>query len=226
MPVMPPGMSGRARPPAACPPARRPRNGGFTFAEDPGLAAPDARLLWHADLDPGTLRVTAEPGSAGDPESFSIASLSQWLMLVADCAGQEHAVLSDGWHHIRLDVEKGSLARTDTVILSCRLRGIASTRTRLLPLRRFVELCRHRRFLPDLFPPDPWIQRWLTLLRVHDALAEGATQREIGTALFGEERVLRGWAGRSDSLRSRVRRLSRAAGVMARGGYRLLMRRR
>jgi len=64
------------------------------------------------------------------------------------------------------------------------------------------------------------------MLRVHDALQEGASQREIGATLFGDERVAHDWIGESDSLRSRVRRLVREANAMARGGYRQLMRRR
>lgn len=64
------------------------------------------------------------------------------------------------------------------------------------------------------------------MLRVHDAIGRGASQREIGAALFGEERVARDWVGESDSLRSRVRRLVGEAHAMARGGYRQLMRRK
>jgi hypothetical protein len=68
--------------------------------------------------------------------------------------------------------------------------------------------------------------RWLTVLRVHDALLDGASQREIGAALFGEDHLHRHWDGASDSLRSRVRRLVQEARATARGGYRQLLRRR
>ena len=63
------------------------------------------------------------------------------------------------------------------------------------------------------------------MLRVHDAVRDGASQREIGAALFGDERVGHDWSDGSDSLRSRVRRLVREARDMAQGGYRQLMRR-
>jgi len=96
----------------------------------------------------------------------------------------------------------------------------------LLPLRRFLDLCRHRRFARSLFPREARIDRGIEMLRVHDAIGQGASQREIGAALFGDERVARDWVGESDSLRSRVRRLVREAHAMARGGYRQLMRRR
>lgn len=210
------------RPAASAPPCP----GGCTFAEHPGLPAPEARIIWHADLDPGTIGVAAVPADPADPDSIHVAGIAPWLAIAIDPAGREHAVLSDGWHHIRLDIEEGRLAGQDAVLLHYRLRGLASAETRLLPLRRLLDLCRHRRFARSLFPRDPRIDRGIELLRVHDALGEGASQREIGAMLFGEERAAQEWNGASDSLRSRVRRLVREARDMARGGYRQLMRRK
>jgi hypothetical protein len=200
--------------------------GGCTFAEHPDLPAPEARLIWHADLDPGTIGVTAIPADPSDPDSIRVGRIAPWLAIAIDAAGREHAVLSDGWRHIRLDIEEGRLSGQETVLLHYRIYGLASAETRLLPLRRFLDLCRHRRFARSLFPRDPWIDRGIAMLRVHDAIREGASQREIGAALFGGERIERDWAEPSDSLRSRVRRLVREARAMARGGYRQLMRRR
>lgn len=199
-------------------------SGGSTFAEDPNRAAPEARIIWHADLDPGTLRVIAVPSDPFDPDSIRTERLAPWLAIATDDEGREHAVLSDGWHRIRIDVEEGSITREEAVLLHYRLLGVASAETRILPLRRFLELCRHGRFARSLFPRDPRVERWLTVLRVHDALAAGASQREIGAALFGEDRILLDWTDSADSLRSRVRRLVRDARTMATGGYRQLMR--
>ena len=201
-------------------------SGGCTFAEDPDRAAPEARIIWHADLDPGTLRVVAVRSDPVDPDSIRTAWLAPWLAIATDGDGREHAVLSDGWHRIRIDVEEGSLAREEAVLLHYSLVGVASAAPKILPLRRFIDLCRHGRFARSLFPRDPRVERWLTVLRVHDALAAGASQREIGAALFGEERILPDWGERNGSLRSRVRRLVREARAMARGGYRHLLRRR
>lgn len=209
----------RARPASPCP-------GGCTFAEHPDLPAPEARLIWHADLDPGTIGVTAFPADPTDPDSIRIDRIAHWLAIAIDEAGREHAVLSDGWHHIRLDIEEGRLAGQAAVLLHYRILGLASAEARLLPLRRFLDLCRHRRFARSLFPRDPRIDRGIDILRVHDAIGQGASQREIGAALFGDERVRRDWGGDSDSLRSRVRRLVHDAHAMARGGYRQLMRRK
>lgn len=166
------------------------------------------------------------PADPSDPDSLRIDRISSWLAMAVDAQGREHVVLSDGWHHIRLDVEEGRLSGQEAVLLHYRLRGLACAEHRLLPLRRLLDLCRHRRFARSLFPRDPRIDRWIDVLRVHDALSDGASQREIGTALFGHERVRRDWSDGSDSLRSRVRRLVREARDMARGGYRQLMRRK
>lgn len=222
-----PGMRVRATPRAA-PPPRRPNraHGGFTFAEHPDRAAPAARIIWRADVDPGTLSAVATASDPADPDSVRTDRLARWLAVAVARDGREHAVLSDGWHRIRIDVERGSIAREQAVLLEFRLHGVASSEPKLLPLRRFLALCRRGRFARSLFPRDPRVARWLTVLRVHDALAAGASHREIGAALFGEARVRRDWSGDSDSLRSRVRRLARDAHAMAGGGYRNLLRRR
>lgn len=200
-------------------------HGGCSFAENPGLAAPDARILWSAALDPGTLTIIARPADPGDADSLLVEHIAPWLTCVEGPDGFEHAVLSDGWHHIRLDVAGGRLSGQQAVHLHYRLHGMTSARSRMLPLRRFLGLCQHRRFGPSLFPREPQTQRWLEMLRVHDAVQDGASHREIAGALYGEARVDTDWNGSSDSLRSRVRRLVRDARAMAAGGYRSLLRR-
>ncbi|MEZ0243081.1 MAG: DUF2285 domain-containing protein [Sphingomonas sp.] len=202
--------------------------GGFTFAEHPEREAPEARIIWRADLDPGTLSVVATPAAADDDAGDLIDGivLAPWLTLVTAADGAEHAVLSDGWHHIRLDVTAGSLVGAGPVRLHYALSGLNSAERMVPPLRRFLHFCRHRRFAGALFAPDGRIERELAMLRVHDGVAAGASQREIAIILFGAERVAQGWDGRTDSLRSRVRRLVVDARAMARGGYRSLLRRR
>lgn len=108
--------------------------------------------------------------------------------MMSDAEGGEHAVLSDGWHHIRLDVEAGTLS-AGPVILRYGLEGSMSARPKLLPLRRLVDFSLHRRFARALYPVDPRVARWLMTLQVLDGLAARASQREIGEALYGAERV-------------------------------------
>lgn len=164
----------------------------------------------------------ALPSEAGHPDAIDPALLAPWLTIVAD-GGGEHAVLSDGWHRIRLDVDEGSLAAGGPVVLEYRLAGIRSVVPKILPLRRLLHLARQGRFALSLYPPDRRIERWVVALRVSDALVAGASHREIGRVLYGE-RYLRVDAG-ADSLRSRVRRLVTDARKLAAGGYRMLMTR-
>lgn len=199
--------------------------GGFIFAEDPCRAAPEACLIWQAALDPGTLRMVASPAGSDQSDRFDPGRFHGWFALVTDPAGCEHAVLSDGYHHIRIDIEEGSLAAGRPVLLRYALEGVvgAGAETRLTPLRRLIGLYRTGRFLPALFPPDRRVERALDVLRVHDALHAGASQRDIALVLFGTERIPADWRTVSDSLRSRVRRLVAEARRMAGGGYRRLL---
>ena len=179
--------------------------------------------MWDQAFDPGILTVRAEPADPDNPDAIGLLALGQWLTVVAGADGREHAVISDGHHHLRLDVEAGHLSGEDAVILDCHLRSIGAAGPRLLALRRLLALCRHRRFVRTLFPSDPRMPRLVAVLRVADGLANGASQREIAAAMFGAEAVARGWNGRTDALRSRFRRLVREARTMTAGGYRKLL---
>jgi hypothetical protein len=66
--------------------------------------------VWDAALDPAALPVRAAPVDPGDPDAIRLAALAPWLTVVAGADGWEHAVLSDGRHHLRLDVEAGRLS--------------------------------------------------------------------------------------------------------------------
>lgn len=222
-----PGMFGRVRPRAVRRSTRPypeviPSDGGSTFAERPEVEAPDARILWRADLDPGTLRVRASPADARHPDAVDVTRLAPWLTVLAepDC---EHVVLSDGWHHLRIDIEQGSLADGQAVILEYVLAGIASAGPKILPLRRLLDLYRRRRFSPSLWPADRRVARWILVLRVLDAITAGASQREIARVLFGNMEAGGADARRTDSFRSRVRRLASEARRVGGGDYRWLM---
>lgn len=168
------------------------------------------------------MRAVAEPARRDDPDTIPLGALAPWLTIVTDRDGRDHAVLTDGLRRIRLDIASGCLTR-GPVTLSYLLGGVYSARPKLLSLRRLIHLCVHRRFAASLFPADPRVQRWLVALRVRDAAQAGASHREIGEILYGAGRVRVEWAGPSDSLRSRVRRLAREAHRLASGGYRSLM---
>lgn len=198
-------------------------SGGFTFAESPEVAAPDARIIWRAEIDPGTLPVRAAPATRDDPDGIDPRWIEPWLTIVDDPDGYQHAVLSDGRHHIRFDVEHGRLIAGRRVVLHYGLYGVDSAARRVLPLRGLLQLLRDRRFPVALFPVDHGNHRAIRQLRVRDALDDSASLRDIAAALFGEDQVAAEWRGRSDFLRSRVRRLTREATMLAKGGYRRLL---
>lgn len=195
--------------------------GGCTFAEDPALPAPDARIIWDAALDPGTLRAVVTRVASDHPDALAPETLDRWLTIVDGVNGQ-HAVLSDGWRRVRLDLIGDGL-RTGPVLLRYEIVGIATASRKLLPLRRFLDLSRRGRFAPPLYPADPRVARWLLALRVHDAIAAGASQGDMIRVLFGGERGPIG-IDRRDSLRSRVRRLVARARRFAAGDWRTLLR--
>lgn len=193
------------------------------FAEDPAVTAPQARLFWRADVDPGALRVIARATGARDPAGLPFHRLGRFLSVVHDTSGGEHALLSDGFHHIRLDVEEGTLA-AGPVLLHYLLDGLRDADVKFETVRRLAGLCQARRLSPALFPADPYRDRCLLLLRVGDAIRAGASQRDVAILLVGADRVRDEWQGRSDALRSRVRRPVAEVRRLAAGGYRMLLR--
>ncbi|MDQ8757463.1 DUF2285 domain-containing protein [Sphingosinicella sp. LHD-64] len=206
------------------PPAHAPRPGGSPFAERPDRPAPEARLLWRAEFDRGVLAVRAAPAGRNDSGGFELARLQRWATLAVGEDGREHLVLSNGWRRIRLDVIEGRLLGSGRVRLHYELSGVSGLEQRLLTLRRLLALWQRGRFVHALFPPLRGLPRRLEALRVADAVADGASYREIATALFGEPVVRAQWNGPSDFLLSRVRRRAAEARRMAAGGYQALLR--
>lgn len=198
--------------------------GGSTFAERPDRGAPDARLLWTAEVDGGVVPVRAEPVAAGHPDGFTLERLAGRVSLARGEDGREHLALSDGWRRLRLDVVEGTLLAGGEVRLHFELAGFAQLDARLLTVRRLLSLWRKGRFLRALFPPLAGLPHRLEALRVADALAAGASHREIAIALYGEARVRADWNGRTDFLLSRVRRRAAEARRMEQGGWRMLLR--
>ena len=62
------------------------------------------------------------------------------------------------------------------------------------------------------------------MLRASDALAAGATQREIAATLLSRSAAEPLWRSRESSIRSQAQRLVRAARNMGAGGYRCFLR--
>lgn len=200
--------------------------GGSTFAERPDRPAPEARLLWTAEIDASVVPVRAAPIAGGHADAFELARLADRVSLARGEDGREHLVLSDGWRRLRLDVVEGTLLGQGSVRLEFELAGFARLEAKLLTVRRLLSLWRRGRFLGALFPPLAGLPHRLEALRVADARAAGAPNRDIAAALYGGQRVSAEWDGPSDFLLSRVRRRAAEARRMERGGWRALLRAR
>lgn len=193
---------------------------GLHAFEPADLAAPAARPVWRSDVHPYVLEADALP--TGDARNlFELARLAGIATIVED-GRQEHLLVSDGLRAIRLDLLSGSVGR-GPVSLHYRLAGLASAERPLLTLRRLLGLWRTGRFSAQLHPVEARSARLVLMLRVHDALACGATQREIAAVLLSAEAGEGRWRVRAPTVRSRVQRLVRSARFMAAGGYRALL---
>lgn len=194
-----------------------------TFAEIPVHGSSRARIIWHACHDPAVLAVHADRRLRAGDSSFDLRALAVTAVVAVAPDGREHVVLTDGYRRLRMDIISGSVL-DGPVCLQYQLQGLRLLDAQLLTLRRLIALVRTGRFAKTLFPPDLYAGRIADALRTHDALAVGASQREIATQLFGADMVDRGWSGSSDFLKSRIRRLVRLARQMAAGDYCHLMR--
>src|SRR3546814_19527001 len=96
-----------------------------------------------ADLDPATLDVAVLPVDRDDPDHVALEELAPWLTVVADRDGREHAVLSDGWRPIRLDVAAGTLAPGRRLLLPYRLAALPHPLAPRIPLWPSLPLPAH-----------------------------------------------------------------------------------
>jgi hypothetical protein len=184
---------------------------GLHRFEPVDLGASDARPVWRADADPFVLTACAVPASGGDV--FDFAALGPLGRCIIGAGGIEHWLWSDGMRNLRVDIVHGSLSH-GPVRLDCRIAGFAAAPPQIATLERLLGLVRTRRLVPALFAPERRAARWAVVLRTHDALAAGATQREIAEHLFGMGAMPR-WRIAAASAREQVRRLVKAARVAA-----------
>lgn len=195
---------------------------GLHAFEPPRLASPAARPIWTRDIHPFVLEAAAE--EARDPDDrFDLAHFSPFATLARGPSCCLHLLLSDGLRAIRVDILEGSI-EDGPVQLRFRIGGITSAKRPLLSLRRLLSLVRRGTFSPGLHPAETRAGRHILMLRAHDALISGATQREIAAELIGKEVRESRWRVNTPTQRSRTQRLVRAAGEMAGGSYRSLLR--
>lgn len=198
---------------------------GDEGAEDWGLhlfEAPDrdaiaARPVWCRGVFSHVLEAVALDEGAAE-ERFDPMRLGRLVTLVRGAHGSEHLLLSDGARSIRLDIVSGTVGQGPVLLRYC-LAGLSALQPSLLALRQLLALWSAGRFSRNLHPRERRAARWILLLRTHDALAAGASQRDIAAALLGREAAERRWRVEAPSLRSRAQRLVREARAMAAGGH-------
>lgn len=152
---------------------------------------------------------------------FDLAKLAHMASVVVGVDDVEHVSLSDGEQCLRLDILSGTFLHGPVS-----LQFPSSEADDLAVLARslsvFAFLLEHRRFPALPRGHASFARRQAAYLRTYDALLASASQREIAMAFFGHDRVGAEWNGRSDAMRSHIRRLCNAARHLAGGGYQAL----
>lgn len=187
---------------------------GLHRFEDPGVGIPEARPIWTAERMRSVIVARASP-NAGGGDNFSLEPLMQFAS-VARSASFEHLLLSDGFSMHRLDISGASLW-SGPVALRYELRGLIAARVSIAALIAFLRLAQKGSFQQPR--PSSNIPRQILFLRAGDALAAGASQREIAAILLSEDAAQDCWRIHHSSLRSKVQRLCKTAGAMAAGGF-------
>ncbi len=194
---------------------------GCLNAPSPGATWAERPVLWSSSIDPAVLAVMAVPGNDGHESAFDLQRWRAMATLVMS-PHAEHLLLRDAGSSVRLDVISGTL-RNGPVMLFLDLARFGLMEPRMAALRRFQYLCRTGQFPPVNGPPTQQSRRIILALRAHDAIMQGASIRDIGIMVHGDERVRVEWPGSGDALKSQARRLIGLAREMAAGGYRRLL---
>ena len=186
---------------------------GLHRLESPDIAWPRARPLWRRDVDPAVLE--AEIAPSRDDAKIDLHALNT-IASFDDDGQEEHWLLADHGHHVRIDLRHGFL-KAGPAVLHFQIGGFPHCRPQLASLDRLVSLAELGRWPARNPPPERRAERWALILRVHDAVASGASHRAIAERLF-ELGDLPRWRVTAPSWRRRVQRLAEAARQLAGDG--------
>jgi len=162
--------------------------------------------------------VRAAP-EAPSADTFDLMTLGCAATILKGPDDREHVLLRQDGRAIQLSIRSGTVL-AGPVRLHYEIAGFDGLEMKLAALERLLALRRTGRLPNRLYPPPPRSERWPPALHALELARAGASQREIAAALFGGPAAVEAWAGSSDFMRSRVRRLLRFAEAMTRGGYR------
>jgi hypothetical protein len=181
------------------------RRFGLHRWECPDRDARVARPLWRADIDPFALTAVARACRSGNG-NFDLGRLDAPRTMIDDNTG-EHWLFGSAARGLRLDVRAGTLCY-GPVALTVHLSRLHAPA--LIVFGRLIALACDGGWRRAHFPTERRATRWTLMLRVHDALEDGARQRDITDCLFGTAGVAR-WRIEAAPLRRRTQRLVEAA---------------
>lgn len=193
---------------------------GLVAMVDPVNSAAVARPVWEAAVDRSVLVADVLDADAPPLEGLDLLAIASLVTLEVDANEDQHLLLSDGKLSIRIDIVSGTVLG-GPALLAYRLWGVVRLKTPVLTLRRLISLISTGRFASGLFPPERMAARWILELRVADALADGASHRDIAQSLFRSFGQGSKWRSDGESLRLRVQRLTRIARRRIRHGAHL-----
>lgn len=177
---------------------------------DPAIPAPEARPIWSPDVDPKVLQTRAGNQAQGPRDHFDILALTDYVSVAVDRANSEHWLFSDGRWLIRLVHRDGTLLGRSGLLVH-EIEGLESAAPKVAALQQLLALTARGEMPAPLRPRESRAARWILELRTGDALAAGASQKNIAEVLFGEAIPARRWRVESASFRSRVQRLVKTA---------------
>jgi hypothetical protein len=157
-----------------------------------------------------------------DADAFSLARLAQ-MATVGISRNSCRVLLSDGRHSLRLDVE-GLALFNSPVRLQCKISGFRAAREPVRTWERLSVVAKTGKLPPRSREALKSNGRRILLIRAFDALAAGASQREIAAELIRPEAAAVGWRSANPSLRLQVQRLARGAHHYSSGRFWTLLR--
>lgn len=188
---------------------------GLHAFEDPRRSW-DARPLWLPCRDKSVLHAKAIKPRA-ERGIFALEEL-QDIVTLGVAEEECRLLLCDGLSAVRLDVE-GHEVLASQVSLQFEICGFEAARQHVRTWERLAHLIRGQLLPPLSFSGVNARRRQLLLLRTFDALAEGASQRQIAAELIRPEAAIRRWRSVNPSLRSQAQRLVKGARTYAQGRF-------
>jgi hypothetical protein len=167
-----------------------------------------AAPLWTGAVDPFVLDVSVDAGGC-------LLDLSRFSHRMVRAGGRWHLLLELPAGTLQLDLRNAG-GRSEVVAVRPAIDLARPIEPQFHSARRLAALLKGA---PEPVPREAGLARLVAALRVREALADGASQREIGLGMFGDD-----WPGDGEHLKSRVRRMIPFARALAAMGPHAILR--